>query len=583
MRKFLLTILLVVTCLFSFSQSTGYIDGLYFFGSKTNNWWSGGKFNLLTMPTKPVTKGRDTGTVYYMMSQNALYIWNGSSYVKLSGGSYTSSNGITLSGSEFILGGNLSSNTTINGSFPFHSLTFDSMYNYTVKTINGFTVYYGNHGWLGNTGGNGYIAGPSDGSTYINLNSNSDITLGRGSLSYVFRNDSSSFNKKVSYSKNLGSTFSKYSLVDKNYVDSVVNNSGGSSGASGINRQFQFNNNGAFGGSAISYYENTDEPVQYKAAFGFAKYPNVNVYSPDKPNNYVWRFGTNMNSANGGKAVDSLAQWKLEFEHQWEGIAGIQSEFHLIHSNPNQGEIRFISINPNHNNTFTDWYFQNNIFRFTKYGDVDNSWLTFVRNAGVTNVDSGNVNIIISHPVKSDVIFQSPEASLGIQGGSGISFNSSGGMSLGSSTHGHINSILNGTLKLDGGDQTHIKSIYARRTQPIILNIGTSASVDPENAEFSPNALQINYYGDETGTPNTAIGEGAIILNNIRNSQKVSLHHEWDNFHIYSDYYSKKLFNLNENTAEVTFFGSIRTPYYATATNITLNDSRHTVNLTATG
>ena len=57
----------------------------------------------------------------------------------------------------------------------------------------------------------------------VEANTGGVIELNQGSnSSFIMNNDTSRFSRRVSYSSNLGSSFTKHSLVDKNYVDSSI-------------------------------------------------------------------------------------------------------------------------------------------------------------------------------------------------------------------------------------------------------------------------------------------------------------------------------------------------------------------------
>jgi hypothetical protein len=104
--------------------------------------------SVLGLPKKPAVKGIDTGAIYYRLTDSSILVWTGSQWratgaaavdsiwrvigkdsiffrkngttfaIKDStGGIYTAGNGLTLSGSEFRLGGTLSVNTQIISPF----------------------------------------------------------------------------------------------------------------------------------------------------------------------------------------------------------------------------------------------------------------------------------------------------------------------------------------------------------------------------------------------------------------------------------------------------------------------------------
>jgi len=80
-----------------------------------------------------------------------------------------------------------------------------------------------------------------------------------GSNHVHIKGDSTMFDKKISYSSNIGSTFNQFSLVDKNYVDSSIAAGAGGGTPAGSDTQVQFNDGGAFGGDAgITYDKTTD-------------------------------------------------------------------------------------------------------------------------------------------------------------------------------------------------------------------------------------------------------------------------------------------------------------------------------------
>ena len=114
MYKFIFSVFLLV----SLGSNAQTVDGKLY--TKFNNFysWRGGLFDsVLNIPSLQATSGKRSGAMYYNTSDSSIYVWTGFQWRQLGagggGGSYTSSNGITLSGSDFKLGGDLTGATTI--------------------------------------------------------------------------------------------------------------------------------------------------------------------------------------------------------------------------------------------------------------------------------------------------------------------------------------------------------------------------------------------------------------------------------------------------------------------------------------
>ena len=145
----------------------------------------------------------------------------------IAGGSFTFSNGIIESGGSVKLGGRLTTATNISGRF-LYDLYLDSMTTFKVKTSGDLFFYHNTVSWLMLLGGTPQMIYPDGtGNVAISLSSTGASILGGSGSSITVALDSSRVTKRISYSTNLASTFTLYSLVTKRYVDSSIAAGGG--------------------------------------------------------------------------------------------------------------------------------------------------------------------------------------------------------------------------------------------------------------------------------------------------------------------------------------------------------------------
>lgn len=330
-------------------------------------------------------------------------------------------------------------------------------------------------------------------------------------------------------------------------VWTAADESGGGGGGTpgGSDRQIQFNDAGSFGGSPISYYTSHADAALYPMAFGFSKYFDVNLsQAGELRHNKVWRFGTNIGDGSGGKADATKAQWKFEFEHNWEGIGGLQSEFHLIHSAPSEGEIRLMSINPSHTpGGFTDWYFMNNIFRFVLTGDADTSWAIFEYQGAASA-------FTLTNGTKSRINLGAPTGEIGLSGTVGIMFTADT-VTIGESDRADINYINNGIIRFGSASSP---AVYGDRGAggAKIFNIGITNTVDATHNYFSPNALQVNFYGDEYGGAGTD-NEVGLLFSNVRIARAVGICLAEHSYSVYNFTHGVQLQKIHLQTASTYF------------------------------
>jgi len=167
-----------------------------------------------------------------------------------------------------------------------NTLELDSLIDFNVKTLGNFTMNYLLHGWLGNTGSSlSYISTPLSGSSIITLSEGvassyivqtvvEGSTFNETSLSA----DSTKLKKRATYGTNLGSTFTKHTLVDKNYVDSSLSRSG-------IKATFYVSENyTGTGGAVIANLSNTGVSSSngtYTSQLSNAQMGSINSPFPD--------------------------------------------------------------------------------------------------------------------------------------------------------------------------------------------------------------------------------------------------------------------------------------------------------------
>ena len=96
--KFIFSALLLCA---SFAGKGQTVDGKLY--TIFNNWyqWSGGKFNTnLNIPKVTATTGRDTGAIRYALADSSMYIWTGSQWRAVGGGSIPTLQQVTTAGNK---------------------------------------------------------------------------------------------------------------------------------------------------------------------------------------------------------------------------------------------------------------------------------------------------------------------------------------------------------------------------------------------------------------------------------------------------------------------------------------------------
>lgn len=155
----------------------------------------------------------------------AYFGWIGTRWMRIGstiGSSNVFSNGLTENAGSVKLGGRLTNATNISGR-GLYDMYIDSMTTFKVKTYGDLFFYYNNVAWLMLLGGTPQMLYPDGtGQVGISLASTGTSILGGLNSSFTVGLDSSRITKRISYSQNRGSTFTRFSLVDKNYVDSIA-------------------------------------------------------------------------------------------------------------------------------------------------------------------------------------------------------------------------------------------------------------------------------------------------------------------------------------------------------------------------
>jgi hypothetical protein len=98
MYRFIFSALLLCA---SFAGKGQTVDGKLY--TIFNNWyqWSGGKFNTnLNIPKVTATTGRDTGAIRYALADSSMYIWTGSQWRAVGGGSTPTLQQVTTAGNK---------------------------------------------------------------------------------------------------------------------------------------------------------------------------------------------------------------------------------------------------------------------------------------------------------------------------------------------------------------------------------------------------------------------------------------------------------------------------------------------------
>jgi hypothetical protein len=218
---------------------------------------------------------------------NTIYLGTGYTWTPLTGTNIYNSNGI------------LAGNRALTGNNNTYGLQFDSLNNFQVSR-NGIARITMNSTTSQITSPDGLN------SVYVN-NAWSSLDF-NGSANYIRTiNDSSLLHKRISYEGNIHSTFYPYSLVDKSYVDSLVEggtptlnqvaNSGSIRSWSGSGNGITLSGTGA---------DNSSAAIQItQSSFGMPIYL-TNQHSSGIFQNKEWRAITYERDVVGGSSVDGI-------------------------------------------------------------------------------------------------------------------------------------------------------------------------------------------------------------------------------------------------------------------------------------
>lgn len=199
----------------------------------------------------------------------------------IAGGSFTFSNGIIESGGSVKLGGRLTNSTNISGR-GLYDMYIDSMTTFKVKTFGDLFFYHNNVSWLMLLGGTPQMIYPDGtGNVAISLASTGASILGGSGSSITVALDSSRVTKRISYSTNLASTFTLYSLVTKRYVDSSMA-AGGGGGMVYPSAGIPLSNGTAWLTSI------TDNSANWNTAFGWGNHAGLYPLLAGSYNNPSW-------------------------------------------------------------------------------------------------------------------------------------------------------------------------------------------------------------------------------------------------------------------------------------------------------
>jgi len=199
----------------------------------------------------------------------------------IAGGSFTFSNGIIESGGSVKLGGRLTNSTNISGR-GLYDMYIDSMTTFKVKTSGDLFFYHNTVSWLMLLGGTPQMIYPDGtGNVAISLASTGASILGGSGSSITVALDSSRVTKRISYSTNLASTFTLYSLVTKRYVDSSMA-AGGGGGMVYPSAGIPLSTGSAWGTSI------TDNSANWNTAFGWGNHAGLYPLLAGSYNNPSW-------------------------------------------------------------------------------------------------------------------------------------------------------------------------------------------------------------------------------------------------------------------------------------------------------
>ena len=130
MYRFIFSILLICFAAIGKAQT---IDGKLYTPFNNYYQWIGGKFNSnLNIPKITATTGRDTGGIRYNLIDSSVYVWTGSQWRQVGGSSLTFSNGLTKTGDNVKLGGNMTDAQTVLNFSTSRTLLLDSIRQFAV-------------------------------------------------------------------------------------------------------------------------------------------------------------------------------------------------------------------------------------------------------------------------------------------------------------------------------------------------------------------------------------------------------------------------------------------------------------------
>ena len=128
--RFIFSILLICFAAIGKAQT---IDGKLYTPFNNYYQWIGGKFNSnLNIPKITATTGRDTGGIRYNLIDSSVYVWTGSQWRQVGGSSLTFSNGLTKTGDNVKLGGNMTDAQTVLNFSTSRTLLLDSIRQFAV-------------------------------------------------------------------------------------------------------------------------------------------------------------------------------------------------------------------------------------------------------------------------------------------------------------------------------------------------------------------------------------------------------------------------------------------------------------------
>ncbi len=198
-----------VTKLITYSDTTSSVNIYNSDGTLTGNRELDGDGNNLTFTA--VNKFEFSGDSLYYFLDPA-----GNLRLKLGNQQFT------MQGDTASLSRRISYTGNLGSSFTKHSLV-DRNYVDSTVSANSANIYNSDGTLTGDrtlSGGNYELA--FNGLSQFDVNASNSLTLAQGNQYLQLQGDTGILARRVSYNTNLGSTFKRYSLVDKNYVDSSI-------------------------------------------------------------------------------------------------------------------------------------------------------------------------------------------------------------------------------------------------------------------------------------------------------------------------------------------------------------------------